>query len=108
MYTTLADCIVELFDLHERFKFFNVLLKLWETQKGLNSQRSSRTLHESLLCKLRDPASTWEAKHGCLLAVKLLLVHKQHTDAFLEDVKDVAVGLLTDDEVRVRLGAGEK
>ncbi|GAB6021645.1 hypothetical protein CHUAL_004229 [Chamberlinius hualienensis] len=68
-------------------------------------------LGNMLLCKVENDSETWECKHGSLMGLKCIIPHMKRTNAnseqFLQSCKRVALHLLSDGEVRVRLAAGE-
>ncbi|XP_068210561.1 uncharacterized protein [Palaemon carinicauda] len=66
-------------------------------------------LQKNLLDVILDPESPWESKHGSLLGVRLIILTLEpDVDShFHLEVRQAALKMLTDLEVRVRQAAGE-
>ncbi|XP_065058563.1 uncharacterized protein LOC135686289 [Rhopilema esculentum] len=62
---------------------------------------------ETITKELRGDSSQWEVKFGSLEAAKLLVESKRIVGDFQEEVKYIALELLTHEEFRVRIAAGE-
>ncbi|GFT78163.1 uncharacterized protein TNCV_837661 [Trichonephila clavipes] len=84
-------------------------------KKYLN-ESSLETMHsvqKMLLDVLNNPESGWESKHGALLGAKAVIIHsKRHVFddtvlTFLTVIHKLCLDFLTDNEVRIRLAAGE-
>ncbi|GFY50793.1 uncharacterized protein TNIN_184761 [Trichonephila inaurata madagascariensis] len=84
-------------------------------KKYLN-EASMETIHsvqKVLLDVLNNPESGWESKHGALLGAKAVIIHsKGHLFddtvlTFLTVIHKLCLDFLTDNEVRIRLAAGE-
>ncbi len=57
---------------------------------------------------LEDPSSPWESKHGGLMGCTALVLHEEKhcSDEFVQKARDYALGLLEDNEQRVRFASG--
>ncbi|XP_054710418.1 uncharacterized protein LOC129220102 [Uloborus diversus] len=69
-------------------------------------------IQKSLIKILEDDESIWEAKHGSLLGVKVLIIKMKNMEfvdesIFLQNILKLSTAFLTHDEVRIRLAAGE-
>ncbi|GBM98395.1 hypothetical protein AVEN_53774-1 [Araneus ventricosus] len=93
-----------------------------ERDQGMNhlkeylSKSSIETIHsveKIILNRLSTSESGWESKHGALLGAKSIIMHlkgnnlDENTLSFLQNVYERSLGFLTDNEVRIRLAAGE-
>ncbi|XP_078593864.1 uncharacterized protein LOC144871827 [Branchiostoma floridae x Branchiostoma japonicum] len=72
-----------------------------------NEAEAVQLVEEALGNVLRDAAVPWESRHGSLMGSKLTVKHRLCSNEFAELCGERAVALLTDDEVRVRIAAGE-
>ncbi|UYV78379.1 HEATR2 [Cordylochernes scorpioides] len=82
-----------------------------ELQRNLNTTETDSIIVfiNNLKSIYGQDALTWEKKLGALLATKILIPHVKKIDdtRFLYELVTVAQTYLTDNEVRVRLAAGE-
>ncbi|XP_078673655.1 uncharacterized protein LOC144912352 [Branchiostoma floridae x Branchiostoma belcheri] len=83
------------------------LVELKSFLKDNDEAEAVQIVEEALGNVLRDPAVPWESRHGSLMGSKLALKHDLCSNEFAELARERAVALLTDDEVRVRIAAGE-
>ncbi|KAK4314086.1 hypothetical protein Pmani_014616 [Petrolisthes manimaculis] len=68
-----------------------------------------QSLMKALLQIVTDSSSTWESQHGCLLGLKVAVgvTSPDRESQFHLEVREIAIRLLTHQEVRVRQAAGE-
>ena len=64
-------------------------------------------LQSSLLDLVKSSDKGWETKQGGLLGTKLVILDGKCSDNFCETARNAALGLLHDDEARVRLASGK-
>lgn len=76
-------------------------LKLQLTKENEESMREKASEFRAILC---DEGSTWEALHGSLQAVKMIVIQKKVEQGFFG--VDIGLKLLEHGESRVRLAAG--
>ncbi|XP_065898567.1 uncharacterized protein [Dysidea avara] len=76
-----------------------------ELKALLQGGSTENKMTPSILSTLKT-GSTWEAKHGCLMAAQLLIEHDKSTSLDSE-ILPLLPQLLEDNEPRVRLSAGE-
>ncbi|CAH1263660.1 Hypp2742 [Branchiostoma lanceolatum] len=72
-----------------------------------NEAEGVQVVEEALGSVLREPTVPWESRHGSLMGSKLAVKHHLCSNEFAELSRERAAALLTDDEVRVRIAAGE-
>lgn len=64
------------------------------------------TLEQCITKILTEEGSSWEKKHGGLMAAKALLISGKSSDDFAVDMRSQALKYLEDNEFRVRIAAG--
>lgn len=64
------------------------------------------TLEQCITKLLTEEGSSWEKKHGGLMAAKALLISGKNSDDFAVDMRSQALKYLEDNEFRVRIAAG--
>ncbi|ESO94206.1 hypothetical protein LOTGIDRAFT_232463 [Lottia gigantea] len=80
-----------------------------ELEKFLEDKNEEevKDFEDKLLKILSDASSSWESKHGGLMGSKSILLHKHCSGSFPDKIRQHSIGLLEDEEFRVRIAAGE-
>ena len=88
----------------EREKGISELQKLID--KDVLPSDDLDNLKESMLEVLNNPLSTWEEKHGAIMATCLLVKRKNIDDVFVNAIKRLIPELLEHIESRIRIETG--
>ena len=85
-------------------------LKLLYDSDAISSEEDARlkdTLKEWISTSATDNQTSWEKRHGAIMAVAVLVEKKKANDSFVDYIKSIIPGLLEDHESRVRIETGQ-
>ena len=91
----------------ERENGISKLKQLYESD-AISSEEDARlkdTLKEWI--STSDNQTSWEKRHGAIMAVAVLVEKKKANDSFIDYIKSIIPGLLEDHESRVRIETGQ-
>ena len=81
--------------------------KLKDTSNFTSDIRQVEDLQNSLTEFVTSTNGAWETRHGGLIGSKTFILNNLGSDDFCETLRKKSLGLMHDDEARVRIASGD-